>query len=100
MDDDGYPTEEELEKVRTWDGRDYSGLMEYVQDLWYYPDRFMRREIKDDMGRLKSEWTISTGGWSGNEDLISAMHDNHMFWACCWQQARRGGGYTFHVPIP
>ena len=39
---------------------------------------------------------ISTGGWSGNEDLIGAMQNNAMLWIMTWVSSRRGGHYTFH----
>lgn len=43
-------------------------------------------------------YTFSTGGWSGNEDLIRAMEQNWMIWSLTWVQSRRGGHYIFEDP--
>lgn len=83
-----YPTEEELERIRTWPATDHLGLMEYVESLWEYPDFF---------NRDGHNWLVSTGGWSGNEDIIDAMRENTIFWSLRWYSSRRGGHYQFIV---
>lgn len=89
MNKDGYPEEYELKKITEWDYKDFEGLMEYVADLWKYPQYWTNEES----GKI----SISTGGWSGNELIISALMQNRMFWACCWVSSRRGGHYEFKV---
>lgn len=86
MDENGYPTEETLERIRTWDPRDGTGLMHAIADLWYCACC-----CKWVDGTL----SCSTGGWSGNEDLIDAMRDNVAWWALHWLSSRRGGHYEF-----
>jgi hypothetical protein len=87
---DGYPTEEELEKIRQWPHeRQWVGLMEFVESIWWNPEWGWTKE--------GTTYRISTGGWSGNEDLIGALKANTMFWLCCWQSSRRGGHYEFVV---
>jgi len=90
---DGYPTEEELEKIRVWDYMDMPTLFEYIESLWTYDDPYFRKE------RLKDGYVyhISTAGWSGNEDIISALSCNLMVWSLTWQSSRRGGHYEFIV---
>lgn len=88
MNSDGYPEEHELEKIWEWPYTDPRGLMEYVEELWTYPDYWKQDGDK---------YTISTGGWSGNEDLIEAMEENIMFWLACWESSRRGGHFEFTV---
>lgn len=99
MDADGYPDEVELAKIREWDWRDLDGLMAYVKELWWMPDWGWTEEVapqEDD--RPAKRYYISTGGWSGNEDLIDAMQENHVVWSLCWWSSRRGGHHEFRLP--
>jgi len=93
MDKDGYPEDHELEKIKNWntliDG--YDSLMEYVRKRWKYSDCGY---FSIDNGK----YDISTGGWSGNEDIIIALQQNYMFWMFCWEESKRGGHYKFELP--
>jgi len=40
---------------------------------------------------------ISTGGWAGNEMIISALQSNILFWYHFWHSTRRGGIYIFDI---
>lgn len=82
-----YLTQEELKKIVDWDFSDYHGLMEYVKNLWAFDAWGFHRE--DEI------YHLSTGGWSGNEDIISAMEQNTMFWSLYWFRSTRGGHYIF-----
>ena len=88
-----YPSEPELKHIREYQHElfDYVPLMEYIGAIWEYADMgyFQRR------GR---SFHIHTGGWSGNEDIISAMRGNPIFWATCWHSSKRGGHYRFKCP--
>ena len=90
MDKDGYPEEHELKKIAEWPYTDFAGLMEYVKERWRYADDGYWKQ-----GRLY--YSISTGGWSGNESIIGALMNNTMFWLCCWWSSRRGGHYKFKI---
>lgn len=102
-DADGYPSEEELTRVRTWPYGDLPGLFAYLKERWAYADMGYWVEeneaAKDaiDTAHVKV-YRISTAGWSGNESLIEAMQENPVLWAICWYSARRGGHFEFHVP--
>ena len=91
MDADGYPTEDELKRIEEWDWRDPIGLMEYVYSLWKYADWGWKRGGK----RGGNYYSISTGGWSGNEDLMAALERNQSFWMFNWVSSTRGGHYEF-----
>lgn len=103
LDDEGYPTEETLRVVREWTFRNFSDfdrLLEYVQRAWRYPVYFQRAKRRFrpfPSHSLHRQWHVSTGGWSGNEDLIGALQDNRMFWLTCWVQSQRGGHYIFET---
>jgi hypothetical protein len=81
----GYPTEETLEVIRKWPYQDWDGLWAYVREVWRYPEYVKGEDVVE----------ISTGGWSGNEEVISALQQNQMFWAMYWHSMTRGGHYVF-----
>lgn len=97
-DEDGYPTEAELEKIRMWNHPtnnwrpkfDFTGLLDYIRGLWKYDDYFQGPDVN-------GIYHISTGGWSGNESLMSALEEDVLFWMMCWQKSERGGHYEFEV---
>lgn len=98
MTDDGYPDEDELRTILDWKAEaGYRGLMARVRSLWAYADWGWSEEAHGPSPPT-FVYSISTGGWSGNESLIEALEHNVMFWALCWQSSRRGGHYEFHVP--
>lgn len=88
---DEYPTDDDLQRIREWGHTDFTGLMQFVRERWKYAD--CGYWTQDDR-----EYAISTGGWSGNEELLGAMRENQMFWLCCWVSSRRGGHYEFELP--
>jgi hypothetical protein len=85
-----YPTKEELKKIEEWPIKDSLELMDFAHSLWEYADcgYWVQKGKK---------YYISTAGWSGNEEIISALEGNRPFWILHWQQSRRGGHYIFHV---
>lgn len=107
LDEDGYPTEELLEYVRTKDVKNHQeriDLLDYVLQFWYHGDygwdknfRETHKEYANAVGKGITIYHVSTLGWSGNEDLIRALQDNFMFWAFAWYSSRRGGHYKFLI---
>jgi len=106
-DQDGYPEEEELERVKNWTASDvkgrivYKGLVEFLERIWWCPDFGFSTEdgIEDSVReRPITILKLSTGGWSGNEEIIGALRSNFILWSLCWVQSRRGGHYILHLP--
>jgi hypothetical protein len=91
LDDYGYPTEYALELIMTWPTDDFQGMMEFVASIWYYPDHI--EPVEED------QWRCTTGGWSGNEEIIAAMQANQIWWMLNWYSSQRGGHYVFS-PVP
>jgi len=90
FDADGYPTDETLDAITSWDAaHDSRGLVEFVAEAWHWPDYFIIDGFHVE---------AHTGGWSGNESLISALQDNTVFWLFCWSESRRGGHFVFELP--
>lgn len=91
---DGCPNEALLDQIRTWPmAAGWDNLLQLVRDSWYYPDAFSIEHTQ--RGVCWAE--CATGGWSGNEELIGALRQNLMFWACCWDCSSRGGRHTFKI---
>lgn len=92
LDDDGYPTDAALERLRQWDIADPRGWLEFARSLWW----------SKDWGWPKLEGEVSTGGWSGNESIIAAMREAHfgILWHQVWWQTRRGGHYLISLTNP
>lgn len=96
LDDHGYPTEAAIERIAEWEFRTRDQLDElwaFVRSLWYYPNRFVEQSDGDRI------WQVSTGGWSGNEDVVSAMRSNFLLWSLTWVQSRRGGHHIFDLNV-
>ena len=94
-DEEGYPTEEALAKIREWPYEKQGWrreLMYFVWDLWAYPG-FGWHPHADG-----NRFQISTAGWSGNESLIAAMEDNRPFWWTAFIAERAGGHYWLKIP--
>jgi len=90
LDDSGYPTEECLDKIKNWkiDNNNLRDIMEFIKPVWKYADCGYWMEEN-------GKYLISTGGWSGNEEIIDYMHQNFLLWMLYWEQSRRGGHYIF-----
>lgn len=85
-----YPTNKQLDAIKKWDPLDSHGLLEYVRELWAYPDYVKVKGKK---------YTFATGGWSGNEDIIAALEKNLVFHAICWYASYRGGKHIYMTPL-
>lgn len=85
-----YPSHSELDKIAAWKPGDYSELIAYIEPYVNQYGRLTRLEN----GRVE----IATGGWSGCEEIIVALQENHIFWAVCWQSSHRGGLVVFKLP--
>lgn len=100
-DQDGYPTDEELQKIKEWPiADDYADFFAFVRSCWHYADCGYWEEedtIDDLFDRPVHRYSISTGGWSGNESVIQAMEENVMVWIMTWVQSRRGGHFIFEI---
>ena len=94
LDSDGYPTEASLEEIRNYTGSTlefFRGLKDgWWCDAWGYSEHGVNAD-----GEI--EFSLSTGGWSGNEDTIRAMRDNVILWHKSWYRQTVGGHFEFKV---
>ncbi len=93
LDQDGYPTEEALDKIAKWHYNDPKGWFAFIKEIWWMKN-WGWHENETDNG---IEYNISTGGWSGNESIIRAMQQTDFLWTITWYQSTRGGHYIFEV---
>jgi hypothetical protein len=100
LDDDGYPTDAALDIVELWDIADAKGWFDFIKSIWYYSswgwsEGEEPHEYRE--GKMVYRYNISTGGWSGNESIITRMQANEWCWHMNWVQSRRGGHYIFEL---
>ena len=103
MDSDGYPLPETLARLADWQINSYEDcedLLAWLQTIWKWNDYIKpakRRQRSSKGGRLYRTWYVSTGGWSGHEEIIGILQENYVFWGFAWYSSRRGGHYEFRV---
>jgi len=90
-----YPTAKELETIKNWDFTKQSldDFLCFVESIWKYADIGFFKLTGTRVLKLE----LHTGGWSGNEDTISIIQDNDIFWMMCWEKSLRGGHYYFKI---
>ena len=102
LDEDGYPTAEALDIIQLWSYDDPTGWFEFIKQLWNMVEwgwEVVRQPHSNRPEVAVDRYYISTGGWSGNEDVIRAMMKNTMLWSFNWVSSRRGGHYVFEVEL-
>ena len=93
-----YPTDEVLEYIRDYDWTRYGmdDLLQCINAEWWPNGIRPQDRYEDREGR--SILILTTGGWSGNEDIIEALRTNkHMWWTVHWLLSKRGGYYEFDI---
>jgi len=94
-----YPDSKDIERILTWDGTARE-LCEFVCALWSYPDRASFLPQTQDMwGEPETGHhilSLSTGGWSGNEEIIDALNET---WFAYMFKAKwiHGGHYWYEI---
>lgn len=94
LDENNYPDEASLEEIKGWDilSHGVQGLLELMRENTNWADRQI--EIS---GKRVLRFVYHTGGWSGNEDVIDALHQNFLFWSMFWVKSMRGGHHYFKI---
>lgn len=94
LDKDNYPDEASLKAIKEWDilKQGVPDLLDLVVENTWCPDWSF--SIK---GKRVLWFEYHTGGWSGNEDVIDALHNNRLFWSLYWKKSEAGGYYYFKI---
>lgn len=101
--EDGYPTDELLEYLRTTD--DYADALGKMAEAWWMGDaggvttKLTRAESELVMPLSKGERYVrfATCGWSGNESLIDAFEANAIS-GIVWALSAAGGLHIYRLP--
>ncbi len=102
LDDDGYPTEEWLQYLRTYQPKDSGQLIRFIKDYlipgWWMSERQAQLTKRDDGSYGLS---LHTGGWSGNEDTIHTIMSNVWLTQAYMKYTmwKTGGHFFFEIPI-
>jgi len=94
LDENNYPDEASLKAIKEWDilTQGVQGLLDLVEENTNWADRQIQQT-----GKRVIHYAYHTGGWSGNEDVIDALHHNFLFWSMFWEKSTRGGHYYFRI---
>jgi len=92
---DKYPTKKKLEQIKNYNILDpVENLIELIRDNWEFADcgGFCLT------GKKVLKLQLNTFGWSGNESVIDALHQN-LFWTMYWEKSTKGGHYWFRIKL-
>src|SRR5690606_11066638 len=96
IDDSGYPVEDSLRELVT-SGHRFADVLEavrpYIEDAY---GTYRINEVTDSMGDQVIEHRITTGGWSGIEEVLSVL-EGTIGWSLSWQSSHRGGLHVLHM---
>ncbi|GAB2734158.1 hypothetical protein [Nocardioides pakistanensis] len=98
LDDDGYPTEAALALIPTWTGTPKALVTDLLTPVFEGYGGIQVIEATDDFDRPVVRIRLVTGGWSGCESAVGDLQRG-LFWVAWWRESRRGGAYTFEVPV-
>ncbi len=93
FDSNGYPSEWTLDAIATWQ-YPFDGLMDFVKEAWSDMGIIHEDVLDDSIFKDRNGidvYKLATGGWSGNEEIISALQRNAIFWSMHWESSHRGG---------
>lgn len=96
-DSDGYPDTALLMLVQKAPWNKLSDTFQIMKKYWWNSDTLFRTDVSRDeiSGETKRMLYLSTGGWSGNEDLIKALQENKEVWNMIWYASQVGGHHAF-----
>lgn len=101
LDGDGYPTDAALTRIKNWPinnmDSDIQALFDFIRSCAWEEYGSWNEKVLRVGGRKFNRITISTGGRSGNESLVSALEQNIVAWSLTWQSSKRGGQFVFEV---
>lgn len=112
VEEDGYPSEAALERIRTWSIRtadDIEALFRFVAEVWHWEDgcqigpaREVLRPEELEVAHVEPDervMRLATGGWSGNESVVGALKANPVARLVTWKLSTASGLHIFRVYV-
>lgn len=93
--DDNCPVETSLCELLT-SGHRFDTILDTVSDYLNSYGRHTVRQDTDEFGKPITVHEIATGGWSGVEEVVSALGYT-MGWRLSWNSSHTGGLHILHV---
>lgn len=97
VDEHGYPTEWGIAQLRGFTGSP-AGFVDMIRRLWWTPSLIDVAEAVNEDGHPVMRVRLATGGWSGNEEVVSEI-DMTFFSVWYWQSSHRGALHIYDVPL-
>ncbi len=106
--DGDYPSEASLNRIEKWpigSFEDTHAVLDFVKSLWHWPDFGVSHELRAEEALVVGAESgqrflrLATGGWSGNESIISAMEGNRLLHAFTWRLDALGGLHIYAYPV-
>ena len=100
-----YPDSADIEALKKYNvlKQGVDDFIKLLASAWNSDMGRMDTHIIEDTGMIVNrsiQIELATGGWSGNEEVISALHDNEWFlWSMFWQKSERGGLHVFQFKL-
>lgn len=100
---DEHPSAADLERIAQWPHTDLGACLDFVQSLWSEYGS-VRTWLTAHEGYVVQDerdgkyLRLATGGWSGNEAILTAMRHNEALKMGCWQLTARGGLTIWKYP--
>lgn len=97
LDINGYPTDEWLEFIASYKPSNELPLVKFMKDVlpngWYMHEFLSYHHTNNDGSYYL---TLSTGGWSGNEEVIQQLLSNQFISNALFKQ-HEGGKFEFKI---
>jgi hypothetical protein len=90
----GYPDETILKQIENWDGKDSKEMIRWIYEAWNHDYGSITKKY---INPAQTIYTLITGGWSGNEEVMSAITKNLLFDGLFWKRSERGGLHVYEV---
>ena len=101
-DKDGYPSDSALNQLSAIEKP--ADALNFALELWNLDFGSVREALQPHeltiLHANKDERFVrfATGGWSGNESIISALRRTPLTWPLTWRLSARGGLHIFEYP--